>query len=224
MRLSDFVRKASLDRMPGGLGDQKDDSDFDKGQLDKGQKVEMEHTDDPEIAREIARDHLTENPKYYDELEKIEGPHGSLSLGRFVRTARAFTFVRQAAPNAGDWVASKHKRKHPRTGDPHPSGGVYIFRKSVQGVREALPSLLNEGVRIGRVMKAGRPDPGQVWIVEVYKPGVNTMAREDEGKWTLDTSGERPQALSVHTLEDQLTWTGDVYPSWDDALVAYSGL
>ena len=32
----------------------------------------MEHTDDPSLAREIARDHLTEDPAYYDKLERME--------------------------------------------------------------------------------------------------------------------------------------------------------
>jgi hypothetical protein len=32
----------------------------------------MEHTTDPEIAKEIATDHLMEDPNYYDKLEKIE--------------------------------------------------------------------------------------------------------------------------------------------------------
>lgn len=43
-----------------------------KKQLNKGIKVEMEHTDDKERAKEIAMDHLFEDPKYYDKLEKIE--------------------------------------------------------------------------------------------------------------------------------------------------------
>lgn len=63
------------DELPGGLADQKDPSDFDRRQLRKGLRVEMEHTDDPAKAREIAMDHLTEDPKYYDKLEKIEGGH-----------------------------------------------------------------------------------------------------------------------------------------------------
>ncbi|HEY9816538.1 MAG TPA: DUF5661 family protein, partial [Candidatus Obscuribacterales bacterium] len=61
-----------VDHIPGGLGDLKVPSDFDPKQLAKGVKVEMEHTSDPDIAREIAIDHLTEDPKYYDKLEKIE--------------------------------------------------------------------------------------------------------------------------------------------------------
>jgi hypothetical protein len=63
------------DQMPGGLGDKKSPSDFDADQLAKGIKVEMEHTTDPEIAREISLDHLTEDPRYYDKLETIEGEH-----------------------------------------------------------------------------------------------------------------------------------------------------
>lgn len=41
-------------------------------QLLKGIKVEMEHTTDKNIAREIAMDHLWEDPNYYDKLKKIE--------------------------------------------------------------------------------------------------------------------------------------------------------
>lgn len=37
-----------------------------------GVKVEMEHTTDSNIAGEIARDHLFEDPKYYSKLKKIE--------------------------------------------------------------------------------------------------------------------------------------------------------
>ncbi len=38
----------------------------------KGIKVEMEHTTDREVAKEIALDHLFENPKYYTNLAKVE--------------------------------------------------------------------------------------------------------------------------------------------------------
>lgn len=59
------------DLIPGGLAD-KVKSGFDPDQLRKGIKVEMEHTKDPDLAREIAQDHLTEDPKYYDHLDKME--------------------------------------------------------------------------------------------------------------------------------------------------------
>ena len=38
----------------------------------KGISVEMEHTTDREVAKEITLDHLFEDPKYYDKLKKVE--------------------------------------------------------------------------------------------------------------------------------------------------------
>lgn len=38
----------------------------------KGIAVEMEHTTDREVAKEITLDHLFEDPKYYDKLNKVE--------------------------------------------------------------------------------------------------------------------------------------------------------
>jgi hypothetical protein len=43
-----------------------------KSQIQKGIKTEMEHTDDKEKATEIATDHISEFPDYYDRLEKME--------------------------------------------------------------------------------------------------------------------------------------------------------
>jgi len=60
------------DQIEGGLADNKKPQDFDSEQLAMGLKVEMEHTDDPMIAIEIAMDHLTEMPNYYSELDKME--------------------------------------------------------------------------------------------------------------------------------------------------------
>jgi hypothetical protein len=41
-------------------------------EFEMGMKVEMEHTTDKEIAKEIAKDHLFEDPKYYTKLSSIE--------------------------------------------------------------------------------------------------------------------------------------------------------
>ena len=64
--------KGIHDWLPGGLGDGVSPDDVPADQLVKGIKVEMEHTSDPNIARELAVDHLTEDPKYYDKLEVME--------------------------------------------------------------------------------------------------------------------------------------------------------
>ena len=41
-----------------------------KKELEKGITVELEHTDDRKVAKEIALDHLAEQPDYYEKLEK----------------------------------------------------------------------------------------------------------------------------------------------------------
>ena len=43
-----------------------------KAQLKKGIEIEKEHTSDKEKATEIAMDHVTEFPDYYDRIEKME--------------------------------------------------------------------------------------------------------------------------------------------------------
>lgn len=60
------------DTLKGGFGDEANEFDFDEEQLVKGIGVELEHTDNPYIAKEIALDHLTEHPQYYEYLEKME--------------------------------------------------------------------------------------------------------------------------------------------------------
>jgi hypothetical protein len=60
------------EKIPGGLSDGKNPEDFDQKALAEGMKIEMEHTSDKEIAKEIAMDHLTEDPDYYKKLKAIE--------------------------------------------------------------------------------------------------------------------------------------------------------
>jgi len=70
------------DRIPGGKGEGKDIKDFDKKQLETGTKIEKEHTDNEEVAQEIAKDHLSEHKNYYKKLipcEKQMGQEGSLN-------------------------------------------------------------------------------------------------------------------------------------------------
>lgn len=56
------------DQIPGGIGDKYEVWDVNPEELELGIRVEMEHTNDREIAKEIALDHLAEDPKYYSKL------------------------------------------------------------------------------------------------------------------------------------------------------------
>jgi hypothetical protein len=60
-----------MEKLDGGMADgNKPDAPDDEAAA--GMAVEMEHTDDPEIAKEITEDHLTEDDEYYTKLKLME--------------------------------------------------------------------------------------------------------------------------------------------------------
>ena len=73
LKVEYYTLEKSKDQIKGGKADKKTPKQFDSKKLAIGTKVEMEHTDDPKKAREIAMDHLTENSKYYDDGGKEAG-------------------------------------------------------------------------------------------------------------------------------------------------------
>jgi len=66
----------------------------------RGSRIEKEHTTNPSAAREIAKDHVYENPRYYDMIAKIEKIH----RGRKKKTENEKEDVKENAPvnNVGD--------------------------------------------------------------------------------------------------------------------------
>jgi len=62
------------DLMPGGEADHLRPEDFDQEQLAIGTQHELEHTEDIDLAREIAMDHLAEDPDYYKEDTETKPP------------------------------------------------------------------------------------------------------------------------------------------------------
>ena len=59
-------------KLPVGKHNDVSDSEFDKNELSMGIEVELEHTDSQEIAKCIAKDHLSEFPDYYTFLKRME--------------------------------------------------------------------------------------------------------------------------------------------------------
>ncbi len=70
---SEKAKVPSDDQLPGGQADNAPDAAFPADKLAEGQKHEGEHATDPALAKEIAKDHLAEDPAYYDKLAKVEG-------------------------------------------------------------------------------------------------------------------------------------------------------
>lgn len=65
-------KKTAEEVLKGGKADGVPDKCFNKAELKKGEKHESEHTKNKQIQKEIAKDHLVEDKKYYDKLNKIE--------------------------------------------------------------------------------------------------------------------------------------------------------
>lgn len=70
----DWFKKGlkSREALKGGLADGRPDSDFPKDQMRMGIKVESEHTSNKAQQKEIAKDHITEDDKYYSNIKKME--------------------------------------------------------------------------------------------------------------------------------------------------------
>lgn len=95
-RVAQRRRLALKDLLQGGLGDLRPDEDFDSEALAEGTKVESEHTDDDDVAREIAKDHLTEDPVYYKKLRAIERKRKALSRWRMASLVTAEVYLRSS--------------------------------------------------------------------------------------------------------------------------------
>lgn len=70
------------DALPGGAADNMSDSEFNPQELRKGLKEEKEHTNEPAVAKEIAKDHLVEEgPTYYTDMgDKDKAMHKKSAL------------------------------------------------------------------------------------------------------------------------------------------------
>jgi hypothetical protein len=112
-------------------------------QLNKGVKVEMEHTDDKNRAKEIAMDHLWEDPNYYDKLKKIETKEAttSASSGQYSQPAI--------------WAKSLNKKDFKGYSKPLYKGGKFVqvkkkckkFPYCNQGDIKALKIFENDNVQ-----------------------------------------------------------------------------
>lgn len=86
MILGDMLKNENKDMVKGGKADKMDPQkiadkhgvsvDEINKQIEMGIKVELEHTDSKQLAREISMDHLMEIPDYYTRLTKMEKDAG----------------------------------------------------------------------------------------------------------------------------------------------------
>lgn len=78
--------KLAKELLHGGEADNIPDKSFSALSLLRGKKHEREHTNNDQVAKEIAKDHLSEDPRYYEKVEKV------------VKEANAYTDQLMATP------------------------------------------------------------------------------------------------------------------------------
>ena len=121
----------------GGLASGMNPRHFDPSQLRVGTEVEMEHTNDPRVAREIASDHLAEHPHgYYEALAKMEGELES----------RAPWYGIAGLQSPRHRRFSGHEPGHAKKGPP-----AYMARKNLReigGYADASQDLVESGAGI----------------------------------------------------------------------------
>jgi hypothetical protein len=66
------LHEGAKQKLKGGKGDKLTPDQVNYYEFTKGWKHELEHTDDIDKAKEIALDHLAEDPNYYTRLDMIE--------------------------------------------------------------------------------------------------------------------------------------------------------
>jgi hypothetical protein len=170
--------KRAADALKGGMGDGMPDSAFNPVQLSEGIQTEMaEHTNDPGVAKEIAKDHLAEEQmppqeqEYYTELEEMEEDLAArpdpmreqLVAQNMVKMAREFiTDLGDMAKTA----MSKRKRKRNR-------------RRARRG-------------KCAEVMKTALPSEGYNSLPNSEIPGLGTDPVADPNATPLDTSPGNP--------------------------------
>lgn len=69
---NELSRSGKKDLLEGGKGDNLPDREISADSLAEGAKHEHEHTRNDQIAKEIAKDHLSEDPQYYEKIKEIE--------------------------------------------------------------------------------------------------------------------------------------------------------
>ena len=66
------VKEPNMSPLAGGRAEGQSPTRYDQKQLEIGTQIEMEHTDNPYIARQLSQDHLEEHPDYYKKLVRME--------------------------------------------------------------------------------------------------------------------------------------------------------
>lgn len=166
-----------------------------KTQLQKGIKVEMEHTYDKEKATEIATDHISEFPDYYNRLEKMENKaykeiktnkmnenkilikrllHEELEEGKFGRMAGTLGMAAASMMSPKMQANSpkppiEHSKEEEKVGVTRNPDGTYTSTVITMGPTEDLAKNLAIEKAKNQILEKLRVESGNVVNVKIMK-------------------------------------------------------
>ncbi len=111
--------------------------------IDTGTKVEMEHTKDKKIAREIAMDHLKEKPDYYKKLKQYVESEEKLDEAGVVRNKFSSSIGRSYKHDPDDEDVSK-LNVEPK--DPYHKAKMERLRKGLDDLRKTTFAHVKEDI------------------------------------------------------------------------------
>lgn len=213
-----LYKKAWQDQLPGGLADDKTPDDFPATALLQGKRVESEHTSRPALATEIAMDHLTEDPKYYKKLEKVEKHAGLMDVLKTPIPGTKDWFIRTGKQGL-QGAANVAKKLPARGAGTRTSGGVTSIGEaelkrmgfgdlgkhafSLQGHTEhqGLPIAIEN--RAGSVRKGVDPD-GKPWSTTFKHPyGYIKGTKGKDGEEIDVYVGPHEDAPKAHVIHQR---------------------
>lgn len=153
--LGSFKALAEANKLKGGKGDKLTPDRVNYHEFTKGWKHELEHTDDIDVAKEIALDHLAEDPNYYTRLDMIE------YQGKKEKKKEKPQEPKQGLKDKDNQMVSpkgieKHKKN---VGNKKEKATKVTGVKTMKGGSEA-PKIIKEDVAGGNV----KYDPKQIYM------------------------------------------------------------
>jgi hypothetical protein len=161
MTILSILKAAARDILPGGKADSMSDAAFNKKKLNHAKKHEMEHTTNPAIAKEVAKDHLVEDENYYKKIEKIEKLSALLKIST-VRTVMGHESNANVTTPAAEDVAFLSSKP---TTPVKPPLEPKKFRKGQSnfGIRNAVIKATESAIGVDPSLKQG------AWLEAINK-------------------------------------------------------
>jgi hypothetical protein len=112
-----ILSNEAVDKLHGGTADNVPKSKFNKKELSMGIDDEKEHTDDEDVASEIARDHLANDPNYYTHAKQKGLGEATLEDGSLVCEACLLETLESSLLEEAKYHGKKVTLNKPTRGD-----------------------------------------------------------------------------------------------------------